>query len=138
MGQIHTFRSLGNTLTWGEQQIPEPIDEVANIQVITYDRKIKSSMKRTTKKRKLMLDNLILITTEKNFLSIEHAKTSKLIGAERAIMDATLDRERTDEKELSIALKDFEHLRHLVKYYQDSTEAQFFPEVSFKMAMTNS
>jgi hypothetical protein len=29
--QIHTARSLGNTLTWGEQQILEPVDEVADI-----------------------------------------------------------------------------------------------------------
>jgi len=29
--QIHTARILGNTLTWGEQKIPEPIDEVTGI-----------------------------------------------------------------------------------------------------------
>jgi hypothetical protein len=38
-----------------------------------------------------------------------------------AITDATLDRERRDEKELFAALKELEHLRHLEKYYQDST-----------------
>jgi hypothetical protein len=60
--QIHTTWSLGNTLTRGEQQIPEPIDEVADIQAIAYDRKLKSIMKRNTKKRRLMLHSSILIT----------------------------------------------------------------------------
>jgi hypothetical protein len=54
---VHIVRSLGNTLTWGEQQIPEPIDEVVDIQAITYDRKRKSTMKGTTNKRRLMLDS---------------------------------------------------------------------------------
>jgi hypothetical protein len=35
--QIYTTRNLGNTLTWGDQQIPEPMDEVADIYVISYD-----------------------------------------------------------------------------------------------------
>jgi hypothetical protein len=61
--QIHITGSLGNTLTWGEKQIPEPIDEVSNIQVITYDMRRKYIMKRTTKKRRLTLDSSILITT---------------------------------------------------------------------------
>jgi hypothetical protein len=60
--QIHTVMSLGNTLTWGEQQIPEPVDEVTDIQSITYDRKRKAIMNRTTKKRRITLDSLILIT----------------------------------------------------------------------------
>jgi hypothetical protein len=34
---IYTFKSLGNTLTWGEQQIIEPVDEVINIQAIGYE-----------------------------------------------------------------------------------------------------
>jgi hypothetical protein len=92
--QIHTVESLGNTLTWGEQQIPEHVDEVVDIQAIVYDRKRKSIMKRITKKRRLTLDSSILTTTKENFLSIEHAKTSELIGVGMAIIDATLDRER--------------------------------------------
>jgi hypothetical protein len=70
-------------------------------------------MNRTTKKRRLTLDRSILINTEEKFLSIEHAKTSYLIGTGKAITDATLDRERRDEKELANALKDLDHLRHL-------------------------
>jgi hypothetical protein len=76
---VYTVGSLGNTLTWGEQQIPEPVDEVVDKQAIAYDRKRKSIMKRTTKKRRLTLDRSILITTEEKLISTEHAKTSKLI-----------------------------------------------------------
>jgi hypothetical protein len=78
--QIYTVGSLGNTLTWGEKQIPEPVDEVTDIQEIAYDRKRKSIMKRTTKKRRLTLDSSILITTEEKLISTEHAKTSELIA----------------------------------------------------------
>jgi hypothetical protein len=34
---IYIIGSLRNTLTWVEKQIPEPVDEVAEIQSITYD-----------------------------------------------------------------------------------------------------
>jgi hypothetical protein len=47
----------------------------------------------------------------------EHANTSELIGAGMAITDATLDRERRDENELVVALKELEYLCHLEKYY---------------------
>jgi hypothetical protein len=67
--QIHTSRSLGNTLTWGEQQIPELVDEVVDIQAIAYDRKRKAIMNKTTKKRRLTIDISILITMRENMLS---------------------------------------------------------------------
>jgi hypothetical protein len=55
--------------------------------VITYDRKRKDIMRRTTKKIILMLDNSILITIEEKML-----RTSEIIGARMPITDATLDR----------------------------------------------
>jgi hypothetical protein len=78
-------------ITWGDQQIPEPMDEVVDIQAISYDRKRKSIMKRTNNRRRLTLDRSILITTEENLISMEHAKTSKLIDAGMEITDATMD-----------------------------------------------
>jgi hypothetical protein len=41
------------------------MDEVIDIQEISYDRKRKSIMRRTTKKRRLTLDSTILITTRR-------------------------------------------------------------------------
>ena len=63
-------------------------------------------MKRTTNKRRITLDISILITMEDKLLSIEHAKTSELISIGMAITDATLEREKRDENELVVALKD--------------------------------
>jgi len=60
--QIYTIGSLGNMLTWGDQQIPEPVDEVADIHAIAYDWKRKVIMQRTKKKRRITLDRSILIT----------------------------------------------------------------------------
>jgi hypothetical protein len=78
-------------------------------------------MKRTTKKMSLTLDISIIITTEEELLSIEHANMFELIGVGMAITNATLDREIRDEKELATALKELEHLHLLKKYYKDST-----------------
>jgi hypothetical protein len=91
-------------------------------------------VKRTTKKRRLTLDSLILITTKEKLISKEHAKTSDLIGAGMEITDATLDRARKYEEELVVALKELEHLRHLEKYYQDSTQATIFLRSKFQDA----
>jgi hypothetical protein len=60
--------------------------------MIHYDRKMKVVMRRKTKKRRLMLDNTLLITTDETLLDIENAKITKLIGAGVSITDATLDR----------------------------------------------
>jgi hypothetical protein len=37
-------------LTWGDQQIPEPVDEVADIYVISYDQKRKAIIQRIQRK----------------------------------------------------------------------------------------
>jgi hypothetical protein len=50
------------------------------------------------------------------------------------ITDATLDRERRDEKDLVAALKDLELLCHLEKYYQDSMQATMFLRSEFQRA----
>jgi hypothetical protein len=92
--KIHTAGILGNNLTWGEQQIHEPVDEVSDIHAISYYRKRKFIIRMTTKKRRLTLDSSILITTEENLLSTECAKTSEFIGVVMDIIDATLDREK--------------------------------------------
>jgi hypothetical protein len=115
--QIYTIGSLGNMLTWGDQQIHEPVDEVVDIHAISYDRKMKSIMKRTTKERRITLDRSILITTEEKLINTEHAKTYELIGAGMEIIDATLDRVKRDEEELVSALKELEHLCHFHSSY---------------------
>jgi hypothetical protein len=124
--QIYTIGRLGNMLTWADQQIHELVDEVVDIHSICYDRKMKNSMHRTTKKRRITLDSSILITIEEKHINTKHFKTYELIGARMEITDATLDREKRDEEELAIALKELEHLHHLAKYYQDNTHVVLF------------
>jgi hypothetical protein len=69
-------------------------------------------MRRTIKKRKLMLDSTLLITTEETLFDTENAKMTELIGAGMAITDATLDREKRDEREVATMKKELDHLRH--------------------------
>jgi hypothetical protein len=83
------------------------MDEVIDIQAISYDLKNKSILKRTTKKRRLTLYSSILITTEEKLISTEHAKMSELINTGIEITDATLYRTRKYEDKLVTALKEF-------------------------------
>jgi hypothetical protein len=65
MEHLYIVGSLGSTLSWGDQQILEPVDEVIDIHVISYERKRKVVMRIRINKRKLMLDSTLLITTKK-------------------------------------------------------------------------
>jgi hypothetical protein len=65
-------------------------------------------------------------------INTEHAKTSKLIVAGMEITYATLYREKRDEEELASSLKELEHLHHLAKYYQDTTQATMFLRSEFQ------
>jgi len=107
------------------------VDEVDDMHVIAYDRKRKAIIQRTTKKRRITLDRSILITTEEHLINTEHAKTSELIDAWMEITDATLDIAKRDEQELVTALKELEHLRNLVKYYQDTTHVAVYLRSEF-------
>jgi len=49
-----------------------------------------------------------------------------------AISDATLDREKRDEVELTTTLKELEHLLHLENYYQDTTQVALFLRNKFQ------
>jgi hypothetical protein len=134
LGQVYTSRSLGNTLTRGDQQILEPMDKLDDIHVIAYDRKRKAIIQRTTKKRRITLDRSILITTKEHLINTKHANMSKLIVAGMKITDTTLDRDKRYEKELVTTLKELEHLCHLAKYYQDTTQATMYLKRKFKEA----
>jgi hypothetical protein len=91
-------------------------------------------MKRTIKKRRLTFDSLILISIEEKLIITEHAKTSELISVGMVITYASLDRARKDEEELVATLKELDNLCHLVKYYQDSTQATVFLRCEFQDA----
>jgi len=108
------------------------VDEVVNIQEIVYDRKRKDVMRSTTKKRRLTLDNKLLITTKETLLNRENAKTTNMIRARMAITDATLNIEKRDEKELAASNKGLDHLCHLVKYYQYLMQEIVFPRSEFR------
>jgi hypothetical protein len=126
--------SLGNMLTWGDKLISKPMDEVDNIHAIDYDKKRKSIIQRTTKKRRITLDLSILITTTEHLIDTKHAKISELISTGRVITDGTLNRDKKYEEELVFSLKELQNLRHLVKYYQDTTRVVMFLRNEFQDA----
>jgi len=44
---------------------------------------------------------------------------TELIGARMDINDATLDRDKRDEREVVAMKKELDHLRHQAEYYQN-------------------
>jgi hypothetical protein len=132
MVHLYTTESIGNTLSLGDQQIPELVDEVADIQEIAYDKKMKVLMRRTVKKRKIMLDSTLLITTEEMLFDTKSVKMTELIGARMDITDATLDKEKMDEREVASMKKELDHLRHQAEYYQNSTQAMVLLNYEFQ------
>jgi hypothetical protein len=66
--------------------------------------------------------------------NITHTQHSELIDTGMEFIDATLYREKRDEEELSAAMKELEHICHLVKYYQDTTQAAVFLRSEFQEA----
>lgn len=78
--QVYTIKSLGNTLTRGDKQILEPVDEVADIHATDYDQKRKAIIQTTTEKRRITFDFSILIITKEHMINTKHAKTYELIN----------------------------------------------------------
>jgi DNA-directed RNA polymerase subunit E'/Rpb7 len=76
--QIYNAGILRNNLTWGDQQILEPVDEVADIYAISYDQKRKAIVQRTEKKRRITLDQSIMVTIEEKLISTADARTFKI------------------------------------------------------------
>ena len=63
MEHLYMEGGLGNTLSWGDQQIPKPIEEAVDIHDNSYDRKRKAMMKTIVRKRNLTLGNTLFIIT---------------------------------------------------------------------------
>ena len=67
-------------------------------------------MRRIFKKRKCTLDRTMFITTEETLFYTESYNIIDLVRAWMAITDATLDREKRDEREVSSMKKELDHL----------------------------
>jgi hypothetical protein len=123
---FHTPRSMGNALAWGDQQTPEPINEVDDIKSIAYDRKIQVLVRITSRKRNLTLDSAMVITIEENLLDSKNAKLHELLGEGMTISHATIEKDKEDEMEVDAMRRELETIRHQDDYYKDTTQAIIF------------
>jgi hypothetical protein len=89
-------------------------------------------MRRKFKKRKLTLDSTLFITIEETLFDIECAKMTEIIGLGMAINDATLNRQKKDEREVVSVNKELDHLRHQAEYYQNSTQVVVLLKCEFQ------
>jgi hypothetical protein len=76
---------LGNKLTWDDQQIPKPVDEVVDIYAISYNQKRKAIVQRMEKKRRISLDHSILVTTKENLINTLDARMFEQIGIGKSL-----------------------------------------------------
>jgi hypothetical protein len=122
MEHFYMAGSLGNTLSWGDQQIIEPIDKVLMCRPSLMTRNERQVMKRNVKRRRFNLDNNFFVTMKDTLFDIENTKVSELLGVGMVITNATLDEAKRDEQEATAMRNELEDLRHQAEYYQDTTQ----------------
>jgi hypothetical protein len=83
------------------------------------------------KRRRITLDQSIVVTIEENLINIADTRTSELISVGKSLSDATQDRAKRDEKELADTQEELEHLCHLVKYYKGATQTTVYLKDEF-------
>jgi len=79
MEQFHTPDSMKNILSWGDHPIPHLVDEVVDLNSLAYDQKRKSIIRRTQRKRKLIVDSGILCTFEEVIIYAKMNRISELV-----------------------------------------------------------
>jgi hypothetical protein len=111
---------LRNILSWGDQPIPQPVEEVVDLELFTYDKKHKYIVKRTHRKRKVTLDKWGgEHMTEEVIIDTKKAKASQLYSTGLAISHASYDKALVEEKELEQARTEIASLKHQVQYHQE-------------------
>jgi hypothetical protein len=83
----------GKYASMGSSTNPKPIDKFVDIEAITCDKKRRVFVTRTSRKRNMSLDNIMVINTEETLLDVKKAKVSEFLGEGVAISHATSDRE---------------------------------------------
>jgi hypothetical protein len=112
---------MGNILEWGDKKIIYLVDEVANIEATSYDRKRQVVVKRT-RKMKLTLDSSMVITTKEILMDTKKDKVSELLGVGMVISHATIYIAKEDEREAEAMKRELENLGHQADYYKDTTQ----------------
>jgi hypothetical protein len=117
---FYTPGSVRNILSWGDQPIHQPVEEVANLESFAYDRKRRSIVKRTQRKRKITLDNSVLCTFEEVIINTKKEKMSQLFSVGLVISHASLDKVVAKERELEQVKQEVASLKYQVQYYQEA------------------
>jgi hypothetical protein len=89
-------------------------------------------MRRIVKKMNITLDGTIFITTEEMLFDTKSANMTNLIEVGMAITDATLDREKMDEREVASMKKELDYMRYQAEYYQNSTQVVVLLKCEFR------
>jgi hypothetical protein len=69
---------------------------VENLELIGYNKRRKTIVKQTQRKRRIDLDNTIICTTKEKVLDTKRAKLIELLSIGLAITHATLDKAQSE------------------------------------------
>jgi hypothetical protein len=107
-------------LSWGYQPIPQPIEDLDDLKIFTYEKKQRSIVKINHRKRKVTLDSGVLRRITEVIIDIKKAKASQLYSKFLAISHASYDKEVVEERELEQARVEIASLKHHVRYHQEA------------------
>jgi len=85
-------------LSWGDQYITNPLEEVANLELIAYNKISQAIVKK--KKQNIDLDNTILCTTEEHVIYTKMGKIIDLLYNRLDILHATIYKTRSLEEDI--------------------------------------
>jgi hypothetical protein len=98
------------------------LEEVANLESIAYNQCKQAIVKRTQKRKRVDVDNVIICTTEESLLDIKKAKLNDLLSVRIVISHATIEKVKAGEDEVENIRKQIATLKNQVEYYKGAQE----------------
>jgi hypothetical protein len=119
MEQVITPGIVENILSWVDQPILDPLEDVSDLEMIDYNRERKYCQA-DPKRKKEDLDTTILCTIEEHVIDTKRARLSDLLSTGLAISHATMDKAIFEAKKIQNLGKQISLLENQVKYYKAS------------------
>jgi hypothetical protein len=111
---------LENILSWGYQDILDSVNDVADLELIAYNKIKKTIAKQTQRKRRIDLDNTVICAIEEQVLDTKRAKLIELLSIGLAITHDTLVKAQSKVLDVQNLEKKNALLENHVKYYKST------------------
>jgi hypothetical protein len=109
---FHTPESFQNVLSWGNRQIPYPIEELVDLESISYNRWRQAIVRIKQKRKRVYVDIVVVYMTEEPLFDMKSINLIELVAAGVEISHATIDKARVDKAKVENMKKELEFLRN--------------------------